>query len=86
MLHQWYPPAKYLFMPMYRFYRRLLGGKRHAFAALMATSGVLHMLVFSMLGLAFNRDPLYSIAFTGCVYTTLTIVAFFMVPEKVTID
>ena len=46
-LSSWYPPAKWVFLPLYKWFRKELGvaSKNKAFAAVMASSGVLHLLI-----------------------------------------
>ncbi len=75
MLSKWYPPARFFFMPMYRRLRRVYGSKKGAFTTVMAISGILHVLLFLLLGLLFDKDPLPSLIFTVIAFGILTIVA-----------
>ncbi|HIH2744919.1 TPA: hypothetical protein ACYLN4_000585 [Burkholderia lata] len=75
MLSKWYPPARLIFKPLYRRYRRWFGNKRLAFVALMATSGVLHVMLFAILGHMFLRDATPALVFVAGAYSLLTLLA-----------
>lgn len=75
MLSQWYPPARYVFMPLYRRLRRRLGNKRRAFTALMGASGVLHVLLCFIIGRVIGGDPMPGMAFVAVVFGILTVAA-----------
>ncbi|WP_186214749.1 hypothetical protein [Burkholderia gladioli] len=75
MIGKWYPPARLIFMPLYRRYRRWFGNKRSAFVALMATSGVLHVMLFALLGHMFRRDATPVLVFVAGFYSLLTLLA-----------
>lgn len=73
MLSEWYPPARYVFMPMYRSYRRLFGTKRSAFVALLASSGVFHLLLVTVFGWIFHQNVVIAQVFISVAFTALTI-------------
>lgn len=74
MISQWYPPARFVFMPLYRVLRRLMGNKRKAFAALMGISGVLHVGLYFMIGNLIGGNPWPGMLFSSIVFGILTIV------------
>lgn len=83
MLSKWYPPARYVFMPMYRFYRRLFRVRRPAFVALMATSGLLHLLVVGGgMFLAPHPNRKLLMWFFAIVYGALTLASCFAPLKK----
>ncbi len=75
MLSKWYPPAKYIFMPMYRSYRRWFGTTKTACVALMATSGVLHLALVAFIGFLSGRSVIPALVFVAIAFGALTIAA-----------
>lgn len=49
MLSTWYPPSKFLFLPMYRYYRRRAGNRRVATVLNVATAGAFYVTCFYVL-------------------------------------
>lgn len=72
----WYPPSKYVLMPLYRKLRRSTGSKSKAFTLLMAISGFLHVSLYALGTLLFGGNAKLSIGFIVVVFTFLTILAY----------
>ena len=79
-LSTWYPPAKYLFLPLYKWLRKYAGfsTKRTAFTTVMASSGLLHLLIIGGGSYVFGHEQwkLISLYFIA-VYSMLVIWALF---------
>ncbi len=70
---KWYPPSKYILKPLYWKLRRYFGNKRKAFTALLAISGLMHVLFFWLVGVVLGANTTMFIAFIVIVFTVLTV-------------
>ncbi|WP_063661487.1 hypothetical protein [Aliivibrio fischeri] len=76
-LHQWYPPSRFVFMPLYRKLRRKFGCKRKAMVGVMPFSWSAHV---ALLGLLEINKPLmqsYGTIWSFFVFGGLTLYAAF---------
>lgn len=76
-LNKWYPPSRFIFMPIYRKLRRQFGDKRKAMVVLMLISWIGHVAVVGLLEM--NKPILqsYGTLWSFFVFGGLTLCAAF---------
>lgn len=73
---KWYPPSRWVFMPIYRWLRKKTGDKRTAFTMLMVISGALHVPFFALVAYLIGGSAVKSTVFVLVVFAVLTVVAW----------
>lgn len=76
-LNLWYPPARFIFMPLYRKLRRRFGNKRKAMTGVMFASWLGHVLLLGLLELNKPLLQSYGTLWSFFVFGGLTLYAAF---------
>ncbi|NOI31868.1 hypothetical protein F0260_24950 [Vibrio coralliilyticus] len=76
-LDRWYPPARYIFMPLYRKLRRRFGDKRKAMVGVMLVSWFGHVALLAILEINKPFLQSYGTLWSFFVFGGLTLYAAF---------
>ncbi|WP_162621115.1 hypothetical protein [Vibrio casei] len=76
-MDRWYPPARYVFMPLYRKLRKRLGSKRKAMVGVMFVSWVGHVALLAILEINKPLLQSYGTLWSFFVFGGLTFYAAF---------
>lgn len=81
-LYKWYPPARYVFMPLYRKLRRRFGNKRKAMVGVMLVSWIGHVALLAVLEINKPFFQSYGTIWSFFAFGWLTLYAAFGDIEK----